>query len=244
MTLNRWLLATITSLGLLAAGTVVAADSTDWPALTPAQKTVLAPLSRDWAGIEAPRRAKWLEVAAKFPTMPKEEQVRVQARMADWARMTPAERSRARLQFQEVKQVPASERQAKWEAYQALPVEQKHALAQTAKQSAKVASAPVRTASSLPAGSTVPEGKRNLVQASTPSPSRAVTPTAQQAKPGATTTTMTARPQVPAHQQAGLPKIAATSGFVDPSTLLPKRGPQGAAVRSASAPSEPAAQGQ
>ena len=178
--------------------------------------------------------------------MPKEEQVRVQARMADWARMTPTERSRARLQFQEVKQVPASERQAKWEAYQALPEDQKHALAQTAKHSARAAStsALARDGKSQPTGPAVPEGKRNLVQASTPSPSRAVTPTAQQAKPGATTTTMTSRPQVPAHQQAGLPKIAATSGFVDPSTLLPKRGPQGAAVRSASAPSEPAAQGQ
>ena len=139
MTLHRWLLATIASLGLLAAGVVAAADSTDWAVLTPAQKTVLAPLSRDWGGIEAPRRAKWLEVAAKFPSMPKEEQVRVQARMADWARMTPTERSRARLQFQEVKQVPASERQAKWEAYQALPEDQKHALAQTAKPCAMCA---------------------------------------------------------------------------------------------------------
>ena len=63
-------------------------------------------------------------------------------------------------------------------------------------------------------------------------------PTAQQAKPGATTTAMTSRPQPPAHQQPGLPKIAATPGFVDPSTLLPRRGPQGAAVRAASAASD------
>lgn len=241
MTPNRWLLWTLVPLALLGAGRVGAADSTDWALLTPAQQKALAPLSRDWSGIETPRRSKWLEVASKFPTMPKEEQARVQARMADWARMTPTERSRARLQFQEVKQVPVNERQAKWEAYQALPEEQRHALAQTAKRSAKAASAPsvaVKTASASP------EGKRNLVQASTPTPVRAVTPTAQQAKPGATTTTMTARPQLPAHQQAGLPKIAATPGFVDPSTLLPKRGPQGAAVRAASSPSEPAAPGQ
>jgi hypothetical protein len=53
---------------------------------------------------------------------------------------------------------------------------------------------------------------------------------------------MTARAAPPAHHQTGMPKIAATPGFVDPATLLPKRGPQGAAVRSAAASSEPAAQ--
>lgn len=244
MTLNRCLLAALTSLTLLGAGAVAAADSTDWATLTPGQQKALAPLSRDWGNIEIPRRAKWLEVAAKFPSMPKEEQARVQARMADWARLTPAERSRARLQFQEVRQVPADERQAKWEAYQALPEEQRHALAQTAKRSAKTAASAPPGASKLAAAGGPPEAKRNLVQTAAPTPTRAVTPTAQQAKPGATTTAITARPQLPAHQQAGLPKIAATPGFVDPSTLLPKRGPQGAAVRSASAPSEPAAQGQ
>lgn len=242
MIFNRCLLAALASLALLGAGRATAAESNDWAALTPAQQKALQPLSRDWGSIEAPRRAKWLEVASKFPAMPKDEQVRVQARMADWARMTPAERSRARLQFQEVKQVPPDERQAKWEAYQALPQEKRNALAQTAKHSAKAASAPAP--SKLATAGAAPEGKRNLVQPAGPSPARAVTPTSLQAKPGATTTAMTARPQVPAHQQAGLPKIAATSGFVDPSTLLPRRGPQGAAARSASAPSEPAAQGQ
>ncbi len=243
MTFNRRLLTVLGCFALLGAGSVAAAEPTDWASLTPAQQKFLAPLNRDWSSIDAQRRAKWLEVATKFPGLPKDEQTRVQERMADWARMTPTERSRARLQFQESKQVPATERQAKWEAYQALPADQRHALAQTAKRSAKAASAPAPATKSAQT-SAIPQGKRNLVQASLPSPSRAVTPTTQQAKPGATTTTMTARPQLPAHQQAGLPKIAATSGFVDPSTLLPKRGPQGAAVRSAVASSEPAAQGQ
>ena len=57
----------------------------------------------------------------------------------------------------------------------------------------------------------------------------------QQARPGATTTPMTTRAAPPLHQQAGLPKIAATPTFVNPATLLPKRGPQGAAVRSVAA---------
>ena len=51
-----------------------------------------------------------------------------------------------------------------------------------------------------------------------------------QAKPGATTTPLSARPSPPLHQQAGLPKVAATPGFVDSKTLLPQRGAQGAAT--------------
>jgi hypothetical protein len=238
VTRTRWILAALTSLALLGGSALAAAAGTEWANLTAAQKQALAPLERDWGTIEAPRRAKWLEVAAKFPTMPADERGRLQLRMAEWARLTPAERSRARLQFQETKQVPATERQAKWEAYKALPEEQRRALAQKAKPSAKAAS----SAGSAAHGGDGVQAKRNLVLASTPSPTRAVTPTSQQAKPGATTTTMTARPQPPAHQQAGLPKIAATPGFVDPSTLLPRRGPQGAAVRAAAASSEPAAE--
>jgi hypothetical protein len=41
---------------------------------------------------------------------------------------------------------------------------------------------------------------------------------------------MNQTPLPPASIQHGLPKIAATPGFVDPATLLPRRGPQGAAV--------------
>ena len=58
---------------------------------------------------------------------------------------------------------------------------------------------------------------------------------------GATTTLITKRPTPPSHQQTGLPKIAATPEFVNKATLLPQRGPQGAATRSAEAlvPPEP-----
>jgi hypothetical protein len=64
-------------------------------------------------------------------------------------------------------------------------------------------------------------------------PRGAIAPVVVQATPGATTTTMSVRAVPPAHNQPGLPKIAATPGFVDPATLLPQRGPQGAAVRAA-----------
>jgi len=64
-----------------------------------------------------------------------------------------------------------------------------------------------------------------------------VAPTVVHVGPGAKTTLVTRQPAPPAHQQAGMPKIAATPGFVDRNTLLPQRGAQSAGVRtSASAP--------
>jgi hypothetical protein len=68
------------------------------------------------------------------------------------------------------------------------------------------------------------------------SPARPVAPTVLQAAPGATTTLISKRPAPPPHQQTGLPKITAGPDFVDTATLLPQRGPQGAAVRSPAAP--------
>ena len=210
-----------------------------WASLTPAQKQALAPLEREWGSIDAQRQSKWVLLAAKFASMPPDERSRLHARMAEWARLTPAERSRARLQYQDARQVPSNERQAKWLAYQALSEDDRHALAQKAKPAARPASAAGQIAVTKPAASA---GKQNVVQATVAPRSRAVSPTLQQVRPGATTTAITTRPLPPTHNQAGLPKIAATQGFVDPSTLLPRRGPQGAAVRSAAVASEPASQ--
>ena len=100
-----------------------------WSRLTPQQRSALLPLERDWSSLDAPRKTKWLEVAARFPAMPVADQKRVQERMAEWARMTPSERGRARLSFQESKQFSPEQKQAHWEAYQALPDNERRALA-------------------------------------------------------------------------------------------------------------------
>ncbi len=203
---------------------------TRWRDLSPQQRSALAPLERDWAALDVPRRQKWLEIAARYPQRPAAEQARVQARMSEWTRLTPTERGQARLNYQQAREVPAADRQARWEAYQALSDEQRRRLAARAAPTTAATAAPVR-----PRGSAVPEvqapAKSNLV----PNPAygvapRAVAPTVVQAKPGATTTLMSDRRAPPLHQQTGLPKIAATPGFVDSATLQPKRGPQGAAV--------------
>ena len=209
-----------------------------WQELKPAQQTLLKPLEREWPAIGAQHKQKWLEMSTRFPSMPPEEQSRIQERMTEWARLTPQQRSQARLNFQEAKQLPATDRKARWDAYQALPPEEKRRLAARA---APAASSTVGLDSKAAARDS--QAKSNIV----PNPAltarpKVIAPVVVQASPGATTSPITKRPAPPMHQQTGLPKIAATPGFVDKATLLPQRGPQGAAaVRSAATPAPGAA---
>ena len=201
-------------------------DGPRWRDLSAAQREALAPLEREWAGIDAQRKQKWIEIAARYPAMPPAERSRLQERMADWARLTPAQRGQARLNFQQAREVPRDDRRASWEAYQSLPSEERRRLA--ARAAAQPNGAPVRRGTPVPEAS---QAKSNIVpNPALAAPPRAVAPTVVQAKPGATTSLMSARRTPPSHQQTGLPKIAATPGFVDRQTLLPQRGPQGAAV--------------
>lgn len=215
-----------------------------WRALTARQRQNLAPLERDWPGLGAASKAKWLEVSSRLPTMPADEQQRVQARMAEWARLTPAERGQARLSFQEKKALTPEQKQQRWEAYQALPDDQRRALAAKAqavddrKRNTAAASAPApATAASSPSDV---QTKRSA--ASTPASPRTlvgpVPPLMVQAKPGATTTLITNAAAPPAHQLPGQPMIAAKPGQVDNKTMLPKSGPQ-ASASSASAARKP-----
>lgn len=213
----------------------------EWQKLVPAHRQALAPLERDWPHLEQQQKLKWIELAQRMPTMPADERLRIQERMADWARMTPVERGQARLRYLQARRTSPDDRGARWEDYQALPTEQKHQLAAKA---APAASAPVSTRKAVAERSARLERadakglteKSNLVtNPNFATPPRAVAAAAIQARPGATTTMVSRQPAPPAHQQIGLPKIAASPGFVDPATLLPQRGPQGAAAVSANA---------
>jgi Protein of unknown function (DUF3106) len=216
-----------------------------WQDLGAAHRSALRPLEKDWHAIGPEQKQKWIELAARFPAMTADERTRVQARMTEWAQLSPRERGQARINFQEAKQVSPQDRQAQWDAYQALPAEQKRQLAARAapapKESARPANLGVARSES-PAGfvDETPAAKSNIV----PNPAHAqaprqVAPTVVQAAPGATTTLITKRAVPPAHQQTGLPKIAATPEFVDRATLLPQRGPQGAAATRSAAASDP-----
>jgi hypothetical protein len=208
-----------------------------WAELSPAQRSALKPLERDWSRIAPDRKQKWIEIAQRMPGMPPAERERVQARMTDWARMSPQERGQARRAYQEAKQVAPQDRQARWEAYQALTADQKRQLQARAAAPAPPAGGKAGTAvPSKPERTDKAQAKSNIVpNPAYAAPPKPIGPTVVQAQPGATTSLISKRPSPPAHQQAGLPKIAATPGMVDKTTLLPQRGAQGAATRSAAA---------
>jgi hypothetical protein len=209
-----------------------------WSALKPAQQAALKPLEHEWSGIDPRSKQKWLEMSTRFPKLTPPEQARIQDRMTEWAKLTPRERGEARMHFQEAKQLPAQDRRARWEAYQALSPEQKQRLAARAGPSAEVARKPTAVRNDKVARDPLPQAKSNVVpNPASVAPPRTVAPTLLQGSPGATTTLITKRPSPPGHQQTGMPKIAATPEFVNKATLLPQRGPQGAATRSAAAPS-------
>ena len=49
------------------------------------------------------------------------EQAKLHSRMTEWAALSPQQRTQARLNFAETKQLSPDDKKAKWEAYQALP---------------------------------------------------------------------------------------------------------------------------
>lgn len=210
-----------------------AAAGPAWSELSPWQQTALAPLKSDWATLDGPRKEKWLELTVRFPRMSIDEQERIQRRMSDWARMSPEQRGQARQNFQLARQLPPEERQSRWEAYQSLSPERRRELAAQAgslkptENKARGSKVPLKR----PRAEPLDGDKSNIV----PNPRfvaepKRITPTLVQAKPGASTNLMTKPVSPPPHQQTGLPKVAATPGFVDDDTLLPRRGPQGAAA--------------
>lgn len=193
-----------------------------WNDLAPAQRGVLAPLERDWKTISPSQQQKWAEIARRFPALPPEERGRVQQRLSDWSRLSPQERASARLNYQEARQLAPQERQQQWEAYRALPADQRRALAEQADRSRPAARASRNGEASV---------KSSVVRAPAPRPALPVGPTVVQRGSGATTNLVSKPATPPLHQQAGLPKVAASPGFVDSETLLPQRGAQGAATR-------------
>ncbi|MBV8502380.1 MAG: DUF3106 domain-containing protein [Paucibacter sp.] len=195
----------------------------DWAGLTPAQQQALEPLQKDWNELDGTQRSKWLELAPRFAALPPQERERVHERMRAWGVLSPAERQQARARYRWAQQVNKSgDREAKWEAYQALPPEKRQELA--AKAARKQAAPPCVTGHSCTASDLEAKPKSNLVPpAPRLVPPKAVAPSVVQAKPGATTVLITQATIPPAHQQVGQAKVWADPELVDSKTLLPKK---------------------
>ena len=194
--------------------------SGQWSRLSARDQVILAPLQEDWAELSTDQRLKWLDLSMRFPSLAPDEQFRVQERMAQWARLSSAERGAARLNFQELRQISQKERLEQWEAYQGLNPDEKKELAVKAQAAAQSPAVPRRSDSSAP----VPKSSGGVAEtvAGSPGVARPVSGTLVQAPIGATTRLVTQMPQTAAGTAPAGPKIAAQAGSVDPVTLLPQ----------------------
>lgn len=222
-------------------GTASASSSSGaWSSLSANQRRVLQPLAAQWPTMEETNRERWVNVANRFGSLSPVEQQRMQERMTQWSKLPPQERGEARLRFQQTRQLTPEERQQKWASYQALSPQERGDLAQQARRKQQ----PVLLSDNMPGpreqSQLAAKRRRDNDSAKksnwVPNPAQtgpgpvAVSPSSIKAGRGATTTLVSQRPAPPLHQQTGLPKIAATKGFVDPVTLLPRKGAQGAAI--------------
>jgi len=85
-------------------------------------------------------------LSVNFSDRTADEQEKMQARMKDWAKLTPQQRAQARLNFAEVQQVTVDERKTKWEAYQSLSSDERQELSKNrplVPNSAAIATRPV-----------------------------------------------------------------------------------------------------
>jgi hypothetical protein len=112
-----------------------------WVALTPEQKTILAPLQKEWGEMDAFRRKQWIGIAQRFPEMTPLEQASMQRNMREWARLAPEERKIAREKYKSLRRIAPEERQVvkqKWEEYSTLTDEEKERLRNKAPKQSKV----------------------------------------------------------------------------------------------------------
>jgi hypothetical protein len=224
----------------LAASAPVGAGDGSWASLNPAQRRALQPLAGLWPTMESTNRERWVNVANRFGSLSPVEQQRMQERMTQWSKLPPQQRGEARLRFQQTRQLTPEERQKKWASYQALSPEERSDLAQQARRKQQPVVLSDNMAGPRELGQQTarrhrdiqPASKSNWVPGASPNGPApvAVAPSLIKAGRGATTTLVSQRPTPPLHQQTGLPKIAGNKGFVDPVTLLPRKGAQGAAV--------------
>lgn len=162
----------------------VTSSKPTWSELTPTQQQTLKPLAPSWSTLTEAHKRKWLAISKNYPSLPPEGQATMHSRMNEWVALSPEQRVEARLNFAKTKelskQLTAEEKKAKWEAYQALSVEEKQKLA---------AKAPPRPTGAAPAVKPVAPQKlatlpaRSVKPELTVAPKSVVTPAAVAGRP-------------------------------------------------------------
>lgn len=118
----------ITALFLADPAMAQPAGGPSWNQLSSQQREALAPLAGQWATMPAENKRKWLDIADKYPQLSPEGKSRLQARMADFSRLTPEQRRTARENFQRAYELPRESRESAVERYRSLPDDKKKEL--------------------------------------------------------------------------------------------------------------------
>jgi hypothetical protein len=171
-----------------------------WRDLSARQQRALQPLAPHWDSLTEPHKRKWLALSRNYAKLPPADQEILHSRMTEWAALSNQQRTQARFNFAEVKQVPVDERKAKWEAYQALSEEEKRKLAARATPrpgaAATIRPVPAQKLAPLPAAS--PNGQHTpRIQLAPPAARPLLTAPAPAPAPPPIVPPVTAEAQVP-----------------------------------------------
>lgn len=99
-----------------------------WSELSAAQHEVLAPLEEQWNALPRTSKLSWLKLADRVPRMKPAERAKAEARIREWAALTPEQRRQARNNYRLAQGLDKNERAASWEQYQSLTPEQRSVL--------------------------------------------------------------------------------------------------------------------
>jgi len=201
----------------------------NWAELTIVQRRIFAPLAPEWNGMPELARKKWLQIAQAYPKYTPAQQQRLQTRMADWVKLTPEQRHRARENFQTTKSLPVQKKSEAWQSYQQLTEEQKKALAAAAKAQkhpSAVTALPGGAGLAKDAAKSIHHGARTKpgTTKSTPTSKPTATASAPAATPAPESATAApapaSAPVTPAHPVAPPTTTGGESGNPPPSTVL------------------------
>jgi len=191
-----------------------------WRDLSAKQQKALLPLAPYWDELTEPHKRKWLAISRDYGKLSPGDQEVLHSRMTEWAGLTNQQRAQARLNFADLKQVPADERKAKWEAYKALSDEEKSKLAARAAANkppgaaATIRPVPAQRLAPLPAlPADIQHMPRIQLAPSTASMAAPASPTAPRAAP-----------DVPSASSGSAP-VSAEAQYPAPSTDAPAAAP-------------------
>ncbi len=91
-----------------------------WVDLSASQKSFLKPLEKQWYELTTSERKSWVALANKVPKLAPAEQRKANAKILEWAALSPEQRKLARENYRLAQNLPKEEREQLWKRYESL----------------------------------------------------------------------------------------------------------------------------